>query len=233
MRIHAWWLMPVSAVLAACGSIPAGGGNALSERPVPGTYSPAEGDGYLHITAVAPGYAGRDPADRRWFIYLAGYIDTGATARLERVLDREQVRSAILYFDSPGGHVVEAMALGRLLRERQYATSVGSRTDEATPGPGRCYSACPIAFAGGVSRSLQPGSVLGIHRAENRVPVPDELAFQRVVTGQMRDYLAEMGVSGELVAMMSAVPGQAIRDLTNGEAVQFGLVNADSSARAD
>ena len=207
-------------------------GSVAAGNPTTGTA--LSDTGYLRITAVAPGYAGRDASDGRWLVYLAGYIDTGAAARLERVLDKEQVRSAVVHFDSPGGHVVEAIALGRLLRERRYATSVGTRAaDGALPRPGHCYSACPIAYAGGVLRSLEPGSVLGVHRAENRVPVPDEPGFQHVVTGQVRDYLADMGISGELVTIMSAVPNDAIRELTTDEAVRFGLVNAGDPGRAD
>jgi len=222
MRIHACWLIPVSAVLLACGSTP--------EKPVPGTYFPAEDEGYLHITAVAPGYAGREPADRRWLIYLEGYIDTGATARLARTIDRERIGGAVVYFDSPGGHVLEAMDLGRLLRARRYSTSVGERTPGgAAPRAGRCYSACPIAFAGGVHRSLEPGSVLGMHRARNSVPVPDEPAFQGVVTGQLKDYLAQMGIGRDLVTIMVAVPNDTIRELTADESVTLGLVNAGAS----
>lgn len=223
---------PRRAVAALTLVVAWGAASVAADNPAPGTALSAAG--YLRITAVAPGYAGRDASDGRWFVYLEGYIDTGAAARLERVLDKEQVRSAVVYFDSPGGHVVEAMALGRLLRQRRYATSVGARAaDAALPRPGRCYSACPIAFTGGVLRSLEPGSVLGIHRAENRVPVPDEPGFQHVVTGQVRDYFAEMGISGELVTIMSAVPNDAIRELSTDDAVRFGLVNAGDPARAD
>jgi len=228
MCIDARWSILASVVLVACSTTPA-----VVENPVPGTGFSA-GGGYLHITAVAPGYAGREPADRRWLIYLEGYIDSGATARLERVVDKEQVRNAVVYFNSPGGHVVEAMDLGRLLRTRRYSTSVGERTpDGAAPRAGRCYSACPIAYSGGVPRSLEPGSVFGIHRAENSVPVPDEPAFQQVVTGQVKDYLAEMGISGELVTIMSKVPHDAIRELTIDEAVRLDLVNTGVPGRGD
>ena len=226
------YIDPRRAVAAFTMVVAWGAGSVAAGNPTPGTALPDTG--YLRITAVAPGYAGRDASDGRWFVYLEGYIDTGAAARLERVLDKERVRSAVAYFDSPGGHVVEAMALGRLLRERRYATSIGARAaDGALPRPGRCYSACPIAFAGGVLRSLEPGSLLGVHRAENRVPVPDEPGFQHVVNGQVRDYLAEMGISGEIVTIMSAVPGDTIRELTADEAVQFGLVNAGDPGHAN
>ena len=187
---------------------------------------PAPGTDYLRITMEAPGYGGRDASDDRWLVYLEGYLDTGATARLERVLDGQRVHRAVVYFDSPGGHVVEAMALGRMLRERRFATGVGTRSPGGVlPRTGRCYSACPIAYAGGVRRSLEPGSVLGVHRAENSVPLPDETAFQNVVSEQAVDYLAEMGISEELVLIMSKVPHDTIRELTTDEAVRLGLVN--------
>jgi hypothetical protein len=215
MKIDRW-----RALAALVLSIASGAGSAGAEKSVPGTE-------YLRITAVAPGYAGRDPSDNRWFVYLEGYIDNGATARLEHMLGEEQIQSAVVFFDSPGGHVVAAMALGRAIRERGYLTSVGARMPDAeAPRAGRCYSACPIAYAGGTRRSLVPGSVLGTHRAANRVPVPDEAAFQEVVTGQVRDYLVEMGISPELATIMSAVPHQSIRELSTEEATRLGLVNA-------
>jgi hypothetical protein len=199
-----------------------------------GPVDPALDTEYLHITAVAPGYAGRPASDGRWFIYLQGYIDTGAAARLAQVLDKEHVESAVVYLDSPGGHIVEAMALGRIFRERRYATSVGTRAaDGASPRAGRCFSACPIAYAGGLQRSLEPGSVLGIHRAENSVAVPDELAFQHAVSVQVTDYLKAMGVSAELVTIMSHVPHDAIRELSIDEDVRLRLVNAGETTQRD
>ncbi|MCJ7453820.1 MAG: hypothetical protein MUO39_15320 [Steroidobacteraceae bacterium] len=215
MKIDRW-----RALAALVLSIASGAGSAAAEKSVPGTE-------YLRITAVAPGYTGRDPSDNRWFVYLEGYIDNGATARLEHMLGEQQIRSAVVFFDSPGGHVVEAMALGRAIRKRGFATSVGARvTNAEAPRAGRCYSACPIAYAGGALRSLGPGTVLAIHRAENIVPVPDETAFQKAVTGQVKDYLIQMGISIELLAIMSNVPHRAIRELAPDEAVRLGLVNA-------
>ena len=215
MTLYPRWAL---AVLVLC-TVPTAS-PAAAEKSVPGT-------DFLRITVVAPGYTGRNPSDDRWFVYLEGYIDNGASARLEHVFDGEEISSAVVYFDSPGGHVVEAMAVGRVIRERGYATSVGARAPgTALPRAGRCYSACPIAYAGGTRRSLEQGSVIGIHRAANSVPVPDEAAFQNIVTGQVKDYLAQMGISPELAAIMSRVPHQAIRELTTKEAIRLGLANA-------
>jgi hypothetical protein len=46
------------------------------------------------------------------------------------------------------------------------------------------------------------------------------------VTQQLTDYLAEMGVGSELVAMMADVPHEAIRRLSPEEATQLRLVTA-------
>jgi hypothetical protein len=77
-----------------------------------------------------------------------------------------------------------------------------------------------------VRRSLEPGSTLGVHRAANNVPVPDEGTFQGIVSDQAAGYLAEMGISDDLRAIMSEVPHDSIRELTRQEAERIGLLNS-------
>lgn len=188
----------------------------------------ADDPGHLKIVAIAPGYAGAAPSGERWRIYLDGFIDSGASDRFAALLGRESIADADVYFNSPGGHLVTAMALGRVVRERGYRTNVGARATEAgEPKAGVCYSACPFAYAGGVRRSIEASSVFGVHRATNSVPVASEAAFQAVVSDQAGEYLAAMGVSGELLAVMSAAPHGAIRLLTSEEAFRLGLVTVE------
>lgn len=181
--------------------------------------------GYLRIVAVAPGYAPGATAHDRWLVYLDGYMDTGAAGRFVRLLERRKIATATVYLNSPGGHLVEAMRFGREIRARGFDTVVGARSaDAVTPRPGLCFSACPFALAGGVHRSLLPGSSLGVHRAANRVPVADEADFQGAVASQVREYLTEMGVSTGLAALMAAAPHDSIRDITPAEAAALHLV---------
>jgi len=65
-----------------------------------------------------------------------------------------------------------------------------------------------------------------VHRAQNSVPVTDESAFQGVVADQVTDYLATMGIGGDLLAIMSQVPHEQIRVLANQELEQLNLVTA-------
>lgn len=193
-----------------------------------GTSAPqaAEPGEFLQMVAIAPDTGASDPsADSRWTIFLDGLIDGGAADRLARFIERRGVLHAAVYLNSPGGSLVGAMALGRVFRQHGFATVVGARN--ATTGgltTGVCYSACPFAFAGGIRRQLEAGSVLGVHRAENRTPVPDESSFQQRVAHDTKFYLAEMGVGEQLIGIMAEVPYDAIRLLSLDEAEQLRLV---------
>jgi hypothetical protein len=201
------------AVLAsvACTVSPQGPGGASAPSPRP----------FLQIESV--------PVDggRRWLLYLDGTIEPGADRRLAEFVREQRITRADVYIDSPGGSLLAGMAIGRVLRERGFDTHVARRTaDAARPADGACFSACPFAYAGGVRRWLRPGSVLGVHRAHNRVPVPDDEAFERRVSEDATQYLIEMGVSPALVGIMREEPSGGIRVLTRDEAMALRLVNS-------
>jgi hypothetical protein len=186
----------------------------------------AEVPATMQVLAVAPRYPGRLPGDQRWLIYLDGPVDPGATSRVVSLILAEHVTHAVVYLNSPGGSLVTAMQLGRVLREHAFDTRVGARTTDATRATtGTCHSACPFILAGGVRRSLETASAIGLHRAANRVPVSDENAFQHVVETQVVEYLAEMGVRVEVARIMAAIPPDQVRNLTVDEALQLNLLN--------
>jgi hypothetical protein len=180
----------------------------------------------LRIEAVPPVGAADGPGGGRWTILLDGHIDALAPNRLGALVAQKDITSADVYFNSPGGSLIAGMAIGRLLRQRGFDAHVGKRTaDVRELIAGVCYSACPFAYAGGVRRYLNPDSVLGVHRAANRVPLPDEDAFEKLVSQQTTEYLLAMGVSPELFRIMSQVPHDVIRGLTRQEAERLMLVN--------
>lgn len=192
-----------------------------------GNAEPAANDGTRLSIVVVPPYAETVTAATPWTVYLDGYFDSDAAARVARVLSEQGIRRAVVYLNSPGGSLLEGMAIGRLLRDHGFDTEVGTRTsDLLRPAGGVCYSACPFAYAGGLRRGLATGSSLGIHQAENRLPVPDESAFERRVHDDATAYLEEMGVSPRLYGLMAQVPPGAIRRLSRDEAVGLALVNS-------
>jgi hypothetical protein len=181
---------------------------------------------FLSIEAVAPVPGTRDPLAQHWTIYLDGPFDSRAAARLAGLIAQEGISQARVYLNSPGGSLIASMAMGRLLRAHRFDTHVGKRTEGTRKAAdGVCYSACPFAYAGGVGRFLEDGSAFGIHRVTNRVAVPDEFAFEQVVSGQALGYLTEMGIDAGLFHMMETIPPDGIRLLTRAEALQLNLVN--------
>ena len=198
----------------------------LAAGPAP-AQSTLASTAYLTIAAVPLGAGTSGRGTGHWAVYLDGEFDRAAPARLARIVVEQQISQASVYFNSPGGSLVAAMTIGRLLREQGFSTHVGRRTaDPRKPGSGVCYSACPFAYAGGARRFLGGDSVLGIHRAANRVPVPDEDAFEQRVAAEAKAYLRAMGVSTRLFRMMQTTPHDSIRLLSLEEAVRLGLVNA-------
>ena len=186
---------------------------------------PAPGPAFLQMVAVGPEAGAPAPFDTRWSIFLDGYIDDEAALRLARFADRRDVSGAIVFLNSSEGRMKPAMALGRLLRARGFETRVGARgAGSGRVLPGVCYSACAFAFAGGVQRSLDAGSVLGVRRMDPGPQALEETARERRERFEPLNYLAEMGIDAGLLELMETVPYGTIRPLSAEEIRRFGLL---------
>ena len=87
---------------------------------------------------------------------LTGTIDPGASDRFAAEVEARGEYVTTVAFDSPGGSVVDAMAIGTLISELGLATSVDAGA--------LCASSCPLAFAGGRERQATPQSAIGVHQ---------------------------------------------------------------------
>ncbi len=124
---------------------------------------------------------------------LIGTISPGDADRIVEELGR--VQPELLYLNSPGGSVMDALILGRYLREAGIDTQV-------TQGD-ICLSACPYIFAGGVVRAVSDGAALGVHQhyfGENTF-LPAFLAVEDVQRGQaeVMTHLDLMGLDVRLM----------------------------------
>jgi hypothetical protein len=141
-------------------------------------------------------------------------------------------------FDSMGGSVLEALALGRAIRQARLDTYVGGTYKAPGDGftaanlesMGECYSACVYAFAGGMHRFFDAtGGVMGIHQFEfvgNRTgdQTANEGTAQFLMTA-IGVYLDEMGVSRHLLDWAALVPPNTIQPLPRAMAERFQLDN--------
>lgn len=87
-------------------------------------------------------------------LYVEGSYGMRADDEVRRALEQHPgIREVVLA--GPGGRAGPAFAMFDMFRRRRLATRVETE----------CYSACTIAFLGGLERSISPNGKLGFHRA--------------------------------------------------------------------
>jgi hypothetical protein len=126
----------------------------------------------------------------RW-IAVDGQIDADAAARFRKFLSRQRDRSLPFYFNSPGGNLDQAVAMGNMLHDkpamarvaRSVVTECGFEAQDSEvcvklKQSGRelhgelftrgalCASACPYILAGAAVHEVAPDAVLGVHSAK-------------------------------------------------------------------
>jgi hypothetical protein len=101
----------------------------------------------------------------------------------------DYIKTVVL--NSPGGSVADALAMGRLIRERNFATEIEAGK--------YCASSCPLVFAGGVERRVGDKAIIGVHQVAaigSAGGLPrDEMNVAQNISARCQRYLADMGVS--------------------------------------
>jgi hypothetical protein len=102
----------------------------------------------------------------------------------------EYIRTVAL--NSPGGSVADALAMGRLIRDKKFATEVEAGK--------YCASSCSLVFAGGVERRAGDKATIGVHqvaaiRSATGGPPGDEMSVAQNISARCQRYLGDMGIS--------------------------------------
>jgi hypothetical protein len=123
----------------------------------------------------------------------------------------------VVALNSGGGSLVGGMRLGQMIRESGLDTTVEAYPPDATTGkpgyatrPGQCYSACAIAFLGGVRRAKPEEAKLGFHQFssaggsfEVRESVYMTEAVAQLMGATVLGYILKMGGEPELFTRLS------------------------------
>jgi hypothetical protein len=101
----------------------------------------------------------------------------------------DYIKTVVL--NSPGGSVTDALAMGRLIREKKFATEVEAGK--------YCASSCPLVFAGGVERRAGDKAAIGVHQVaaiSSASAAPrDEMDVAQRISARCQRYLGDMGLS--------------------------------------
>jgi hypothetical protein len=124
-------------------------------------------------------------------LMATGTITPGSAQAFAAEIDRRGDYVKTVVFNSPGGSVMDALAIGRLIRARKFATEVEAGK--------YCASSCPLMFAGGIERRAGDRATIGVHqiaaiRSATNGPPRDEMSIAQNISARCQRYLGEMGV---------------------------------------
>lgn len=137
-------------------------------------------------------------------------------------------------FNSPGGSLLGGMQLGSEIRNRGFNVDLASSYDQVSDRNGSendvlidkavCASACVLAFSGGVKRSVEADSKMGIHQfSGTQGNIGDGQTQVTVVI--LAAYLEKMGINRGLLDRASLVPAHSIAWMTQDESRLYRLDN--------
>ncbi len=171
-----------------------------------------------------------------WYIALDGEIDVGAAGRVAAALTSAGTDGADVYINSPGGNLLEGMRIGRLIRKANASTYIGTLARDTKSNfagqagikrvAGHCYSACSLAFLGGVYRYATDGDEYGVHRFSSTAsPTSVDLDTGQIVAAAIGAYIREMDVDPALFTLMVEHGKQNIRLLSTSELARLNVAN--------
>ena len=123
---------------------------------------------------------------------LTGSFDVGSAERFaaEIAARGEYVQTVVL--DSPGGSVMDALTIGRLIDAQGLETRVDAGS--------LCASSCPIVFASGKVRTASAEAAIGVHQIYAAALVGEPQNAQRAAGTAMSD---AQSMTAEIMAQLS------------------------------
>ncbi|WP_323770347.1 hypothetical protein [Antarctobacter sp.] len=206
------------------------------------------------------GYSGGNCISCTW-IAAQGVITADIPAAFQTFLDEQALTNLSgvnIHLNSPGGNLGAALALGRMIRASGAGTVVaetaGVRTDYGlhdlfleTDKPA-CLSACVFAFIGGETRVARSDTIgqmrgyqthgpLGVHQfygpdAGPATVDPTVRVADQGRTALLLEYVAEMGVSAELLVLGLKTGPRDMRLLTDDEVTDLRIDTGAQAAQA-
>lgn len=152
-------------------------------------------------------------------LVLTGAITPGDAERFAEFMVARNAPE-VVFLNSPGGSVRDALLIGRDIRAMEADTRM-STVDI-------CLSACPYLLAAGVERRVDEGAMVGVHQhffGENTA-LPAFLAVEDIQRGQgeVMAYLVEMGIDPRVMQPALMTPPDEIYILTAEELADYRMV---------
>jgi hypothetical protein len=179
----------------------------------------------------------------RVWVSASGMIRPETVTDFEAFAQKNDIRGATIAFESEGGSVLGAIALGRSIRRLGMTTTVGRSSD--LPSGGRatlspradCESMCVFVLLGGVKRIVPSEARVRVHQiwlgdrredAAAAVYSAEDLVIVQRDIGRLAQYTAEMGGAVDLLEVSLRIPPwEPMRSLTREELRRMRLDNVE------
>jgi hypothetical protein len=158
-------------------------------------------------------------------LQLTGTINIGAAERVKAEVEAHGEYIKTVTLDSPGGTVSEALAIGKLIRDKGFSTSVAAGA--------LCASSCPLVFAGGKERLATPTSAIGVHQIYAAAPAGsmasrlaaagNAMSDAQTLTAEISRYLKGMGVDDEVWLKALETPPERLSYFSPDELTRLNL----------
>ena len=166
-------------------------------------------------------------------LIAAGTIRPGTAKVFAAEIEKRgsYVKTVVLH--SPGGSVSDAIEMGRLIRQHQFATEVES---------GRyCASSCPLVFAGGAERRAGERAAIGVHQVTALVAngttlsAVDGMDSVQRMSAECQKYLLDMAIDPLVWVHAMETPPDQLFYFTGDELLKLKLATgrADDSKSND
>ncbi|MGJ5205992.1 hypothetical protein [Bradyrhizobium sp. HKCCYLR20261] len=163
-------------------------------------------------------------------LYATGTITPGSARAFADTVERygEYIKTVVL--NSPGGSVADALAMGRLIRTKKFATEVEAGK--------YCASSCPLMFAGGVERRAGEKAVIGVHQiaavpSAATVRSGDDMSVAQNVSARCQRHLADMGIDLKVWVHAMETPHDQLFTFKPDELKALNLVTAMPDSRPE
>jgi hypothetical protein len=126
-------------------------------------------------------------------LMATGTITPGVSEAFAAEIGKRSDYIKTVVLNSPGGSVGDALAMGKLIRDKKIATEVEAGK--------LCASSCPLMFFGGSERRAGDKAAIGVHQVfaastpdPNAAPRDDMSDAQRI-SARCQRYLGDMGIN--------------------------------------
>ncbi|MAM35517.1 MAG: hypothetical protein CMH28_10635 [Micavibrio sp.] len=156
-------------------------------------------------------FTGPIPHTSSNYIVISGEIRPNDEIRFNQIA--QNISNGVVVLASPGGSVIPALEIGKIISERGFKTMVPDNT--------LCASSCALIWIAGKEKFLDDSSVLGFHAAHI---FKEGIAYESGVGNALIGaYLNDLGLSTKAIIFITTAPPEGIAVLDKKTGIDVGI----------